>query len=89
MVTVGILQGLIKEGFVVLPRGEYEDLLRAKKSNDIVIKRDKSFKVPKKHEKFYDELDKELTESLREIKAGNFVGPFDNVKDLLASLHSK
>lgn len=89
MVTLSIPQGLIKEGFVVLPRREYENLLRAKQGNDIVVKRSSSFKVPKKHEKFYDELDKELTESLREIKAGNFAGPFDNVKDLLTSLHSK
>src|SRR3990167_3523194 len=53
MVTLSIPQGLIKDGFVVLPRREYEDLLRAKQVNDIVVKRDKSFKVPKKHEKFY------------------------------------
>ncbi|MFH1170590.1 MAG: hypothetical protein V1704_03460 [Candidatus Vogelbacteria bacterium] len=89
MATLSIPQGLIKEGFVVLPRREYEDLLRTKQNNNIVVKRDDSFKVPKRHEKFYDELDKELTESLREYKAGNFVGPFDNVKDLLISLHSK
>jgi len=89
MVTLSIPQGLIKEGFVVLPRREYEDLLHAKRGDDIVVKRDKSFKVPKKHEKFYNGLDGELTESLREIKAGNFVGPFDNVKDLLISLHLK
>ena len=82
----------MKEGFVVLPRQEYreyENFLRAKQSNNIVVKRDKSFKVPKRHEKFYDELDKELTASLREYREGKFVGPFDNVKDLLESLHSK
>ena len=89
MVTLSIPQGLIKEGFVVLPRREYEDLLRVKQGNDIVIKRDKSFKVPKRHEKFYDELDKELTESLREYKKGKFIGPFGSIKDLLVSLHSK
>ena len=76
----------MKEGFVVLPRIEYEDLLRAKQSNNIVIKRDKSFKVPKRHEKFYDELDKELTIAVREIKQGKVIGPFTNTKDLFKSL---
>lgn len=89
MATLAIPKNLIKEGFVVLPRREYENLLRAKQGNDIVVKRDKSFKVPKRHEKFYNELEKELSESLREIKQGNVIGPFDNVKDLLKSLHSK
>lgn len=89
MATLNISNGLIKEGFVVLPRREYEDLLRVKQqqnNDDIVVKRDKSFKVPKRHEKFYDELDKELTESLREIKQGKVVGPFSNTKDLFKSL---
>ena len=89
MVTLSIPQGLIKEGFVVLPRREYEDLLRARHISGIVVKRDKSFKVPKRHEKFYNELDKELTESLREIAEGKVVGPFYNTKDLFKSLHSK
>ena len=89
MATISISKELIKEGFVVLPRREYEDLLRVKQqqnNDDIVVKRDKSFKVPKRHEKFYDELDKELTESLREIKQGKVVGPFSNTKDLFKSL---
>lgn len=92
MVTINISKELIKEGFVVLPRKEYkeyEDFLRVKQqqnNDDIVVKRDKSFKVPKRHEKFYDELDKELTESLREIKQGKVVGPFSNTKDLFKSL---
>lgn len=81
MVTLSIPQELIKKGFVVLPRQEYEDLLRAKQSNDIVVKRDKSFKVPKKHEKFYDELDKELTESLREIEEGKVSSVFDTYEE--------
>jgi len=87
MVTLSIPQALIKEGFVVLPRREYEDLLRVKQnSNDGVIKRDSSFKVSKKHEKFYDELDKELTESLREIRNGKTIGPFSSLADGLKAL---
>ena len=89
MATLSIPKELMKEGFVVLPRKEYreyEDFLRAKHSDNIVIKRDKSFKVPKRHEKFYDELDKELTIAVREIKQGKVVGPFTNTKDLFKSL---
>ncbi|KKR24040.1 MAG: hypothetical protein UT54_C0033G0008 [Candidatus Daviesbacteria bacterium GW2011_GWB1_39_5] len=89
MVTLSIPQGLIKDGFVVLPRREYEDLLRAKQVNDIVVKRDKSFKVPKKHEKFYDDLDKELTESLREIKEGKVSDIFNTYEEGIKFLNSR
>lgn len=81
-------RNLIKEGFVVLPRREYENLLRAKQGNSLIVKRSISFKVPKKHEKFYDEVDKELTQAVREIKRGQVIGPFNNAKDLIKSLHS-
>lgn len=86
MVTLSIPQGLVKEGFVVLPRREYEELLRIRQSNDVAVKRDSSFKVPKKHEKFYDNLDKELTESLREIKDGKTIGPFSSFAEGLKAL---
>jgi len=69
-----------------LPRREYENLLRVKQNDDIVIKH--SFKVPGKQEKFYDKLDKELTQAVREVRRGKVIGPFDNVKDLIKSLHS-
>ena len=89
MITLSILQGLTKEGFVVLPRREYEDLLRTKQDNNIVVKRDTSFKVLKRHEKFYNELDKELTESLREVREGKFVGPFDTNEEAVKFLDSR
>lgn len=89
MVTLNIPQGLIKEGFVVLPRREYENLLRAKQGNDVVVKRDGSFKVPKKHEKFYDELDKELTESLKEIREGKVSDTFDTAEKAIIFLNSR
>ena len=93
MATISISKELIKEGFVVLPRREYEDLLRVKQqqnnNDDIVVKRDKSFKVPKRHEKFYDELDKDLTESLREYRAGNFEGPFNTAEEAISFLKSR
>ncbi|MDP3934810.1 MAG: hypothetical protein Q8Q46_01145 [Candidatus Giovannonibacteria bacterium] len=78
----------IKKGeeFVIIPRKEYEGLLRPQKTNgkDIVVKH--SFKVPKRHEKFYNELDKELTRSLKSYKAGNFYGPFATAEALKKSL---
>ena len=89
MITLNIPQGLVKEGFVVLPRREYEGLLRAKQGNDIVIKRDSSFKVPKKHQKFYDELDKELAQSLREIKEGKVSDTFDTYEEGIKFLNSR
>src|SRR3989338_6642360 len=79
MVTLSIPQGLIKDGFVVLPRREYEDLLRAKQVNDIVVKR----------EKLYDELDKELTESLREIKEGKVSDIFNTYEEGIKFLNSR
>ena len=77
----------IKKGeeFVIIPRKEYEEFLRAHKMNgkkyeNIVVKH--KIKVPKRHKKFYEELDKELTESLREYYAGKSYGPFDSINKL-------
>ena len=39
-------------------RGSFACQTATNNNDDIVVKRDKSFKVPKRHEKFYDELDK-------------------------------
>ena len=87
MNTLTIPKSLIKnDDLVVLPRREYEELLRAKNHNNIVIKRDASFKIKKGQEKFYDELDKDLTEALREYRAGKKVGPFKTVAALRQSL---
>ncbi len=77
------------EELVLIPRKDYEALLRTKKSGsntDIVVKRSKSFKVPRRHEKFYDELDKELTSILREVEQRKVIGPFSSVSDLKKSL---
>ena len=85
MATLNISNGLIK-GLLFYLAGNTKDLLRVKQQNndDIVVKRDKSLKYQKAW-KFYDELDKELTESIREIKQGK-VGHFQIPKDLFKSL---
>jgi hypothetical protein len=89
MNTLTIPKSLINnDDLIVLPRKFYESLLRGQKTNQINIKRDASFKIKKGQEKFYNELDKDLTKAVREYKAGKFVGPFDNVKDLMKSLNS-
>ena len=93
-----ITKNLVKEDQVVavMPRVEYESFLRfteKKKSKNIApqitVKRSKSFKVNEKYEDFYNQLDKDLTSTLREYeKTGESCGPFDDVDDLMKSLRS-
>ena len=81
-----------KQELVAIPRKEYEALLRARKqprASAIVVKRSPSFRVAKKHEKFYDALDQELTETLRDVEAGNVYGPFDTADQAMKFLHRK
>lgn len=76
---------------VAIPRKEYEELLRSKKQQQeatIIVRRLPLFRVPKKHEAFYDALDKELTEALRNHRAGNSYGPFETVKEGISFLKS-
>lgn len=92
MATATISKSVTKgEDLVVISRKEYEVLLRAKvnRSSEVVVKRSKSFRVPKRHEKFYNELDKQLTISLREVKEGKVVGPFDTAENVMRSLRSR
>ena len=88
MNTFTIPKSLIKnDDLIVLPRREYEKLLRIKNNDHITIKRSTSFKIKKGQEKVYDDLDKDLTKEVREYKAAKFTGPFDSVKDLMKSLN--
>lgn len=84
----------IKKGdeLVIISRKDYEKFLRRKNgnnTNNIIVKRSRSFKVPKRHEKFYDELDKELTNSLREYEKGNYHGPFETAEEGIKFLESR
>lgn len=92
MPTLTIPKKMIQnDDLVVLPRKEYEALIRAKngQKKSIVVKRSPSFRVAKKHEPFYDALDKELTEALREVAEGKGYGPFDTVDELFKHLDRK
>ncbi|MDO8728815.1 MAG: hypothetical protein Q7K26_02865 [bacterium] len=93
MVTITISKKLIKnDDLVAIPRREYEKLLGVQKGldkKDIVVRRSKSFRIPKRHEQFYDSLDLELTEALKEYKEGRHYGPFETTEEGIAFLKSK
>ena len=79
----------VKDDLVIIPRREYQKFLAWKKetnNNKIAVSRLKSFKVPKKHEKFYKKIDQELTESLKEVEQGKVAGPFNSAEELMNSL---
>ena len=79
------------EELIVIPRKEYEEFLRSKKppNDKIIVKHSPSFHIPKKHEKFYDKLDKELTKSLEDMRAGNYYGPFETAEAAIGFLKSR
>ena len=87
MTTQAMVKSLIKSGeFVILPRAFYENMLmrNAKALNpleDYTVKRDASFRISKKHKAFYDQLDKDLSVALRNIKEEKFLGPFGSVEE--------
>ena len=82
MTTLTIPKSLIKnDDLIVLPRKLYESLLRGQKSSQIVVRRSPSFKIKKGQEKFYDQLDRDLTEAISEYRVSKKVGPFQTVAD--------
>ena len=92
MTTITIPQKTIKDAdLVLLPRKEYEELIRARKTlaKTATVKRSPSFHVPKGHEKFYEELDKHLTRSLRDYHQGKYYGPFETSKEVIGFLNRK
>ena len=91
MTTITIPQGITKtkEDLIAVPRKIFEDFLSWQKITKKVtpkVKRCKSFKVPKKHEKFYAELDKELSEALKEYEGGKYDGPFETAEESIKFL---
>jgi len=92
MSTITIPTKTIKDADLVLvPRHEYEDLIRARMTlaKTVTIRRSSSFRVPKDQEKFYKKLDKELTESLRDYYAGRYYGPFETIDEGINLLKQK
>ena len=79
----------IDDELVAIPRKEYEKLLRTQERSEYnpVVKH--TMGVPKKREKFYRQLDRELTEALRDVKAGKTYGPFNTAKEAIRFLHRK
>ena len=88
MATITIPKNLIRnDDLIVLPRREYEKLLAGRiAKKEIRVKRSPFFRVPKKHEKFYEKLDKDLTKAARECEEGKCYGPFETVEELKRSL---
>ena len=90
MNTLTIPKSLIKnDDLVVLPRREYEKLLRTQNSDNFIVKRSASFKIKKGQEKFYDELDKDLTKIVREIRQGKVTDSFNTAKEAIGFLDSR
>jgi len=82
---------LVTKDVAVIPRKEYETLMRSTHAilESIKVKRSPSFKVPKRLEKFYDGVDRRLTQALREYYAGYYYGPFDTAEELIKFLNRK
>lgn len=73
METITIPKKLSQKGdLVVLPRKEYEELLRFQR---------KQTTGSKKNEKFYAQLDRDLKRSIKDYRAGKYYGPFKTVKE--------
>jgi len=101
MQPVTIPKKLAQSGdLVVIPREEYEDLLRTKKhriketpAQKRSSKDDKLKDFPKvsqkekdKHPAFYARLDKDLDKAMTDYKKSKVVGPFNSVEELQKSL---
>ncbi|MBI2120014.1 MAG: hypothetical protein HYT94_00115 [Parcubacteria group bacterium] len=100
MNTLVIPKELIRKGDLVLvPREEYESLLRAsvktirsKTEAKNVLEIAKALPMArrlKRHKAFYEELDKSLAESLQEYKDGKYYGPFETAEEFTKFLHPR
>ncbi len=74
METVTIPKKLARQGdLVVILRKEYEELLD----------------IQEKHSEFYTELNRDLANMVRDYKAGQYYGPFENVEEGKSFLKSR
>ncbi len=80
MQTVTIPKRLTEKGaLIVIPRKEYEHLLRVRRSS-------KASSVSQQQKKSSSQLDRDLNKAIREYKSGKALGPFDSVSKLQGSL---
>ncbi len=77
------------EDLVAIPRKEYEEFLRTQKRNGREGRVKHTMRAPKKPERFYNGLDRELTEALRDIEAGKTYGPFNTAEEAIRFLRRK
>lgn len=81
MQPLAIPRELTRRGeLVVIPRTEYEDLLRVKKQRTLK-KSGGTSRDP--------ELDRELEEAMQEYRRGECYGPFSTVEESMAFLKSR
>lgn len=88
MNTITIPRNLIKnDDLVIIPRKEYDSLLAWKaEKQEVKAERSASFRIPKKHERFYEKLDQGLTECLKSCGKGDLSGKFSSVAEMRKSL---
>lgn len=79
----------IDDELVAIPRREYEKLLRKKEGSGYSTAVKHTMKVSKKDERFYNKLDQELTEALRDVEAGRTYGPFNTAEEAIRFLRRK
>ena len=88
METLTIPRKLTRRGdLVVIPRKEYEELLRVHKQQKKVEKVSDAEK--QRHTKFYAQLDKDLAAAIKEYKEGKAIGPFTSIEELRKSLKNE
>ncbi len=92
MPTLTIPEKTMKDtDLVLVPRKEYEDLLRARQvlAQAVLVQRSPSFRAPKKLQNYYDTLDRRLTKSLRNYYQGRYYGPFETSSELVGFLNRR
>lgn len=76
------------DDLVIVPRRQYERFLDVFKKwrEGEALNEPLAFKQSKKYAKFYEELNRDLAESIKEVNEGKFYGPFNSAKDLICFL---
>lgn len=90
METLTIPKKLTQKGdLVVIPRKEYEELLRVQKQRKNTTRLKPIDAEKNRHPEFYAQLDKDLNVAIKDYKAGRAYGPFESVEESRLSLESR